>query len=146
MQGLSPVVCREIEHQVGRGQELFTRDLTQEQRERLRFFLERLFTTVRDTAGEPYMVTKIKGKPMEFSFLNIVQYGTLASVSRWEDFSSLLDEFYEERDRQDRMRVKAQDLLRLLANASERLSRRSTCKGESLPEVRTGSICGSAEI
>ena len=124
LQGLSPVVCREVEHQVGRGQELFTRDLTQEQRERLRFFLERLFTTVRDTAGEPYMVTKIKGKPMEFSFLNIVQYGTLASVSRWEDFSSLLDEFYEERDRQDRMRVKAQDLLRLLANASERLSRK----------------------
>ncbi len=124
LQGLSPVVCREIEHQVGRGQELFTRDLTQEQRERLRFFLERLFTTVRDTAGEPYMVTKIKGKPMEFSFLNIVQYGTLASVSRWEDFSSLLDEFYEERDRQDRMRVKVQDLLRLLANASERLSRK----------------------
>ena len=124
LQGLSPVVCPEIEHQVGRGQELFTRDLTQEQRERLRFFLERLFTTVRDTAGEPYMVTKIKGKPMEFSFLNIVQYGTLASVSRWEDFSSLLDEFYEERDRQDRMRVKAQDLLRLLANASERLSRK----------------------
>ena len=124
LQGLSPVVCREIEHQVGRGQELFTRDLTQEQRERLRFFLERLFTTVRDTAGEPYMVTKIKGKPMEFSFLNIVQYGTLASVSRWEDFSSLLDEFYEERDRQARMRVKAQDLLRLLANASERLSRK----------------------
>ena len=124
LQGLSPVVCREIEHQVGRGQELFTRDLTQEQRERLRFFLERLFTTVRDTAGEPYMVTKIKGKPIEFSFLNIVQYGTLASVSRWEDFSSLLDEFYEERDRQDRMRVKAQDLLRLLANASERLSRK----------------------
>ncbi len=124
LQGLSPVVCREIEHQVGRGQELFTRDLTQEQRERLRFFLERLFTTVRDTAGEPYMVTKIKGKPMEFSFLNIVQYGTLASVSRWEDFSSLLDEFYEERDRQDRRRVKAQDLLRLLANASERLSRK----------------------
>ena len=124
LQGLSPVVCREIEHQVGRGQELFTRDLTQEQRERLRFFLERLFTTVRDTAGEPYMVTKIKGKPMEFSFLNIVQYGTLASVSRWEDFSSLLDEFYEERDRQDRMRVKAQDLLRLLANASERLIRK----------------------
>ncbi len=124
LQGLSPVVCREVEHQVGRGQELFTRDLTQEQKERLRFFLERLFTTVRDTAGEPYMVTKIKGKPMEFSFLNIVQYGTLASVSRWEDFSSLLDEFYEERDRQDRMRVKAQDLLRLLANASERLSRK----------------------
>ena len=124
LQGLSPVVCREVEHQVGRGQELFTRDLTQEQKERLRFFLERLFTTVRDTAGEPYMVTKIKGKPMEFSFLNIVQYGTLASVSRWEDFSSLLDEFYEERDRQDRMRVKAQDLLRLLGNASERLSRK----------------------
>lgn len=124
LQGVSPVVCREIEYQVGRGQELFTRDLTQEQKDRLRFFLDRLFTTVRDTAGSPYMVTKVKGKPMEFSFMNIVQYGTLASVSQWEDFSSLLDEFYAERDRQDRMRAKSQDLLRLLTNASERLSRK----------------------
>lgn len=124
LQGVSPVVCREIEYQVGRGQELFTKDLTQEQRDRLRFFLDRLFTTVRDTAGSPYMVTKVKGKPMEFSFMNIVQYGTLASVSQWEDFSSLLDEFYAERDRQDRMRAKSQDLLRLLTNASERLSRK----------------------
>lgn len=124
LQGVSPVVCREVEYQVGRGRELFTKELSQEQKERLRFFLERLFTTVRDIEGLPYMVTKVKGKPIEFSFMNIVQYGTLASVSQWEDFSSLLDEFYAERDRQDRMRAKSQDLLRLLTNASERLSRK----------------------
>ena len=124
LQGVSPVVCREVEYQVGRGRELFTKELNQEQKDRLRFFLERLFTTVRDIEGLPYMVTKVKGKPIEFSFMNIVQYGTLASVSQWEDFSSLLDEFYAERDRQDRMRAKSQDLLRLLTNASERLSRK----------------------
>lgn len=124
LQGVSPVVCREVEHQAGRGRELFTEDMTQEQKDRLRFFLERLFTMVREIEGQPYMVTKIKGKPMEFSFMNIVQYGTLASVSQWENFSSLLDEFYAERDRQDRMRAKSQDLLRLLTNVSERLSRK----------------------
>lgn len=124
LQGVSPVVCREVEHQVGRGAELFTKDLTPEQKQRLRFFLERLFTMVRGIQGSPYMATKLKDKPMEFSFMNLVQYGTLAAVSQWEDFSSMLDEFYAERDRQDRMRAKAQDLLRLLTNASERLSRK----------------------
>lgn len=142
LQGLSPVVCREIEHQVGRGQELFTRDLTQEQRERLRVLFGAAVYYGPGYGGRAYMVTKIKGKPQDGVFLlNIVQYGTLASVSRWEDFSSLLDEFYEERDRQDRTWVKAQTscgcwLMRRNASAE-----RSTCKGESLPEV-TGTSAG----
>ena len=78
------------------------------------------------------MVTKIKGKPMEFSFLNIVQYGTLASVSRWGGFFLLCwMNFMRSGTGRTGCGVKAQDLLRLLANASERLSRKDQpAKGE----------------
>lgn len=70
------------------------------------------------------MVCELKGKPLDFSFTDIVQYGTAAQIKRLERFSSLLDSFYFERDRADRMKNKAHDLLKLLANASDRLSRK----------------------
>ena len=45
-------------------------------------------------------------------------------VKEVESFSALLDDFYRERDKQERMRVREQDLLRLLSTHSERLSRK----------------------
>ena len=65
-----------------------------------------------------------QGKPMDFSFVEIHQYGAAALVKEGESFSQLLDEFYRERDKQERMRVREQDLLRLLSTHSERLSRK----------------------
>ena len=41
---------------------------------------------------------------MDFSFLDIHQYGSGAVVEGCETFSQLLDEFYRERDQQERMR------------------------------------------
>jgi predicted ribosome quality control (RQC) complex YloA/Tae2 family protein len=124
MQGISPVVCREMEHLAGRGGDLVTKSLTDEACTRVRFFLGRLADTVRAISGKPYLVTDRQGKPLEFSFINITQYGGAAVVKCCESFSELLDEFYGERDRIERMRVKSQDLLRVLTNASDRLSRK----------------------
>ena len=70
------------------------------------------------------MAVSPQGKPMDFSFLEIHQYGTAAVVKEAESFSQLLDEFYRERDKQERMRVREQDLLKLLSTHSERLSRK----------------------
>lgn len=38
LQGVSPVVCRELEHLTGRGRDLCSQELTQQDEERLRFF------------------------------------------------------------------------------------------------------------
>ena len=70
------------------------------------------------------MAVSVAKKPMDFSFMNITQYGTAAIVTRQETFSDLLDAFYEGRDRIERMRARSQDLLRVLSNASDRLSRK----------------------
>jgi predicted ribosome quality control (RQC) complex YloA/Tae2 family protein len=124
LQGVSPVVCRELQHLTGRGNTLRTADLTPELRERLSFFLGRLAETVKQTDGSPYMAVGRDGKPVDFSFFPIEQYGTAAIVSRKESFSALLDDFYGERDHIERMHVRSQSLLRVLTTASERLSRK----------------------
>lgn len=124
LQGVSPVVCREIQHLAGRGADLYPQGMTEEQWERLRFFLTRLVQTVREVSGVPYMAVSPAKKPMDFSFMNITQYGTAAVVNRQTSFSELLDAFYEGRDRLERMRARSQDLLRVLSNASDRLSRK----------------------
>lgn len=124
IQGVSPIVCRELEHLTGRGMDLSVKTMTIEQKQRLSFFLNRTADVIRNTSGAPHMVCELKGKPLDFSFTDVVQYGTAAQVRRLERFSELLDSFYFERDRADRMKNKAHDLLKLLANAAERLSRK----------------------
>lgn len=124
LQGVSPIVCRELQHLTGRGNDLTVHTMSGEQYDRLRFFLNRTKETVQEVSGQPYLVASPAQKPMDFSFLFIEQYGLTATVSKKESFSALLDAFYFERDRMERMRVRSQDLLRVLTNASERLSKK----------------------
>ena len=124
LQGVSPIVCRELAHQVGRGQELTVKTLSEEQLFRAGFFYQQLREKVQEVSGRPFMVVGPQKKPMDFSFLEIHQYGASALIKEMESFSLLLDEFYRERDKQERMRVREQDLLRLLSTHSERLSRK----------------------
>jgi len=124
LQGVSPVVCRELEHLTGHGSDITVKTMTEEQFQRLRFFLTRISDTIKNIDGKPFMITDPKQKPMDFSFLNIEQYGLTAVVKQQESFSELLDAFYDERDRIDRMRVRSQDLLRILTTTSDRLSRK----------------------
>lgn len=134
LQGVSPVVCRELAHRVGRGRELTVMTLDEEQLFRLGFFYQKLRETVEQVSGEPYMAVNMQKKPMDLSFVDIRQYGTSAVVRRGESFSQLLDSFYQEKDRQERMRVREQDLLRLLSTHSERLSRKMNAQRAELSE------------
>lgn len=123
IQGLSPVVCREIEFLTGKGQDVTTGSITAEQKKRLVFFLNRMITQLNECSGTPCMVV-INGKPMDFAFMDITQYGEIAEIKRASSFSELLDDYYTERDAVERMKAKSQDLHRLLSSTTERLSRK----------------------
>lgn len=124
LQGVSPIVCRELQHQVGRGKDLFIRSMNDEERFRLGFFIQNLRETAQTVSGTPYMAIDLQGKPLDFSFMDIHQYGTHAVVRTESTFSTLLESFYRERDSIDRMRVKQQDVFRLLTNYNDRISRK----------------------
>ena len=124
IQGVSPIICRELEYLTGRGDELFSDRLAPSHIERLKYFLRELKTITEECSGSAYTVCELSGKPFDYSFMNICQYTTMAQVKQYESFSKMLDSFYSERDQIERMRVKSQDLLKLLTNTSDRLSRK----------------------
>ena len=134
VQGVSPIVCRELEYLITSGEELYTDEFDSQYMKRLDYYITKLTNAVRDFNGVPYCVAEPKGKPKDISFMGITQYGTAMTVTRAESFSELLDNFYLERDRDERMKAKGQDLLKLLTNAYERTARKINTQSAELKQ------------
>lgn len=123
LQGVSPLVCREMAFRAA-GDDPPVSALSSTQRERLAQVLEALCERVRSGGPEPEMAVDQEGKPVDFAFLPIRQYGSLMRPRAYPTLSALLDDFYTERDRAERTRQRAQDLFRLLTSTMERITRR----------------------
>lgn len=110
VQGVSPVIAREIAFRAQSGS------------------MEEAIAALKDTviygSGEPTMIYKADGAPMDFAFTAIRQYGDALRTERFDSFGVLLDAFYADRDRAARMKTKSADLNRLLMNTIDRLSRK----------------------
>lgn len=123
LQGVSPIVCRELASRAA-GEDAPVSALAPAQKERLANELERLCEQVRRGSPEPVMVLDQEGKPVDFAFLPICQYGPLMQTRAYTALSALLDDFYTERDRAERTKQRALDLFRLLTSTMERITRR----------------------
>lgn len=121
IQGVSPIICREIEHKVMEGATNLVEGVLYD---KLVSELSKLKETAENCSGMPCIVYREDGKPMDFSFIPITQYGDFAKVESFDSFSELLYTFYDARDSKERMRVKSQSLVKLLTNTSERISRK----------------------
>jgi predicted ribosome quality control (RQC) complex YloA/Tae2 family protein len=125
LQGLSPIICREIAQLVCRNTDTKVSLLDSIQQERLMFFLQRISDDVKNNKSTPIMVQDANtNKPLDFSFMEITQYGRAASTKHYETYSQLLDNFYFARDKIEHFSQRSQDILKLIANASERVSRK----------------------
>lgn len=124
LQGISPIIAREVENSAGLGHEVYVKSMTPPQRRCTEMYVTTLMETAKNVSGTPHIVIDPQNKPKDFAFMDIRQYGNAMTVSEKESFSEMLDAFYAERDQIERMRVKSQDLLRLLANHADRLSRK----------------------
>ncbi|MBR2338706.1 MAG: NFACT family protein [Clostridia bacterium] len=111
-QGISPLVCREVAYRVSQGIDM-----------------EQVISSIQvmlvpQGKRVPYIVYRTDGTPLDFSFLPITQYGLDATGREVDNFSRLLDEFYAQKDAAERMRQRSHDVLRVLSNAVDRLSRK----------------------
>lgn len=123
-QGISPLVCRETVFRALNGEETLLGS-NDEQCDRL----ESVISAVQEILATrekqvPYMVYHTDKTPWDFSFMPITQYGLDATGRQATSFSALLDEFYAEKDAAERMRQRSHDVLRVLSNAVDRLSRK----------------------
>ncbi len=121
--GLSPLICRELAHRAGGTTDARLNALGPAGRTRLLDEMERLRDSVAKHSATPVMVS-IGGRPRDFTFLPVGQYEGSAQVDPWPAFSPMLDSFFEQRERQDRVKQRGQDLIKSVTNARDRTARK----------------------
>lgn len=84
-------------------------------------------------AGElaPWLIS-IDGKPKDFSFMAISQYGPAAQHERYDSFSEMLDAFYTRRDRAEQQRRRSHDLTKTVRTLRDRQQRKLAAQHEEL--------------
>lgn len=131
VQGVSPVVCRELVFR-SIGSEERVETIAPDGFGVLGEQLDHLRSIAQQDAAQPCMVLDDQGKPREFSFMPIRQYGSAAQIKAYDSLSAVLDDFYYERDVVERTRRREHDLFKLLATLSERAVRKLCSRREEL--------------
>ena len=138
-EGFSAVLAREAAFYATRGQQADKTKLTDDQWDRLLFYLGRLRENLSENRNVYTVIYDQSGKPKDFSFVEIKQYAALMQSRVFETPSTLLDSFYSERVRIERMKQRSNDLLKMLLNTTERISRKLAAQREELQQ------CGDRE-
>lgn len=101
---------------------------------RARFF--EVFDRIKRGAFEPTLVVT-DGAPVEYSFFPLSQYGEDA-CRPYATAGEILDAYFGERDREQRVRQRASDLMRLLTNAESRIQRKLEAQRSELADCERG--------
>ena len=109
--GVSPIICREYENGV-----------TVEQ--------------ISEYAQSPQPCAVITDSPLDFSFMPITQYGTLAQIKYFDSFSACLDFFYYEKVRTDRINQRSGELFKTLQTLQERAVRKALNREKELADCK----------
>ncbi len=121
--GLSPLTCRELVYRATGATDTQLCSQTDEGKERFLQCFQALCETIR---GGPFTATALYqgDKPKDFSFLPIGQYENAYEQHSFPTFRAMLDAFYGDRERSERVRQKGQELIRTLTNARNRVARK----------------------
>ncbi len=85
----------------------------------------------------PCMVQE-DGKPLEYAFCELTHYGKNAVIVPYESAGRLLDDFFHTRDREQHIRQRAADVLRILTNADARIRKKLELQRSELAECERG--------
>ena len=136
LEGFSTLAGREAAAYATRGAEVLAEELTGERAARLAFYLGQIKSALIEGKPAPAMILEKEGRPRDFSCLPVRQYGTAMLIKDYPGCSALLESFFAKRAAAEQLRQRSGDLLTLLANASERVTRRVAIQKEELEHCR----------
>ena len=122
-EGISPIFARECAYSAARDADALVSDLGTDRLEKLAFFLGRAKEHIEKLDGCT-MVSDKSGKPKDFCFVPIEQYGAEMVETRYDTPSQLVDRFFGDRATADRVKQRSGDLLKTIMTVYERLSRK----------------------
>lgn len=79
---------------------------------------------IKENRFTPTLLRDVDGKPSEYCFMPVKQYGSTLLSETSDSFGDLLDKYFSERGRIDRTRQRAHDLHKLIENTESRLARK----------------------
>ncbi|MBE6541409.1 MAG: fibronectin/fibrinogen-binding protein [Ruminococcaceae bacterium] len=132
--GISPLIAREI---VYRAAERVDATLSESARDLTGKFFE-MIERIRNIDGKPVVVKNSDGIPIEYAFCDIRQYGQSASVEEVSSFGKLIDVYFGERSREERLHKKAADIFKLLTNAENRIIKKINLQRDELADCDNG--------
>lgn len=121
--GISPLIARELSFLAAGETDARLFGLGPEGEKRLWDELEKLTADIRHNRFTPVGI-KRNGEPLDFSYRPIRQYGDAAEQVVYDNFSALMDDFYAQRERRERLRQRGADLTRAASTARDRLRRK----------------------
>lgn len=86
---------------------------------------------------QPAMILD-RGKPVEYAFCHLTHYGSDFELRPYESAGLLMDEFFHTRDRENHIRQRAADILRILTNADARIRKKIALQEEELADCQRG--------
>ena len=129
--GVGPVVCREAAWRAFDGEHLIASELTGAQRLRLVEAVD-VLKEEHAAGGCPCSVTAPDGRLVEYTFFRPQQYGADYAVREWPSFNAMLEGYYAEKDRVERLRTKSKELHKAVHNMYERAVRKQAARKEEL--------------
>lgn len=119
-EGLSPLVCREIAYRAY-GEDIPVCDI-----ENTAHLNEQILAVKQllQSGGNPTILYKEDSSPADFSYFKAEQYGSLYEAKAFESPCQMLDSFYFERERADRIQRQSADIIKLVNNLTSRANKR----------------------
>lgn len=127
--GLSPLMAREIVYKASKMTDAHLADCDIE---KIWFYFKQVVGSIKEGVFQPVLLKDRNGKPIEYSFTLIQQYGAAAVCEPFESPSRLIETFFKTRSEADRVKQKAADILKLLSNAEARLNKKIALQTEEL--------------
>lgn len=140
LEGVSPILTREIAWYSAKDVDIACNALTDSARDRLRFIIGRIKAALSGGECDFTVISEISGRKKDFCFINIEQYSTAMLITHCDSANGLLDGYFASQDKSERTRQRAHDLLKLLMNSYERVSRKLELQKKELSE------CGEREV
>lgn len=132
LQGISPILARELAYRALKGQDIVKDSLSDFYKNRLAEEISELKERLKSGPVECTAVIDDAQKLRDFTMMDITQYGGFVQKRFYSSASELLDSFYADRDRTSRMKQRSHDLLKLLVNATERITKKLAVQKEEL--------------
>ncbi len=130
--GVGPVICREAAFRA-LGESAAQADmLTESEKIALIAAIDGIKADY-EAGGKPCLACDETGKPVEFSFTPLTQYGE-QRLTHYDSFSTMLEGYYSTKDRAERLRQKSKDLAKTVKNLHERAIRKQAARKEELAQ------------